>query len=43
MYGVPETCVIDKRGGIRYKVIGMLTPEIVRQKIVRLVKELTGA
>ena len=43
VYGVPETYVIDKRGVIRYKVIGVLTPEIVRHKIIPLVKELNGA
>jgi cytochrome c biogenesis protein CcmG/thiol:disulfide interchange protein DsbE len=40
VYGTPETYVIDKRGIIRYKRIGPLTPEIVRQKIVPLVHEL---
>ncbi len=40
VYGVPETFVIDKRGVIRYKQIGALTPEILRAKIVPLVKEL---
>jgi cytochrome c biogenesis protein CcmG/thiol:disulfide interchange protein DsbE len=28
VYGVPETFVIDKRGVIRYKQIGILTPEL---------------
>ena len=40
VYGVPETYLIDKRGIIRYKRIGPLTPEIVRQKLVPLVNEL---
>jgi len=40
VYGVPETYVIDKRGVIRYKHIGVLTPKIVSEKIVPLVKEL---
>jgi cytochrome c biogenesis protein CcmG/thiol:disulfide interchange protein DsbE len=40
VYGVPETFVIDKRGVIRYKRIGVLTPEIVRDKILPLVREL---
>jgi cytochrome c biogenesis protein CcmG/thiol:disulfide interchange protein DsbE len=43
VYGVPETYVIDKHGVIRYKRIGALTPEIVRQKIVPIMKELSGA
>lgn len=40
VYGVPETYVIDKRGVIRYKRIGVVTPEIVKQKILPLVNEL---
>jgi cytochrome c biogenesis protein CcmG/thiol:disulfide interchange protein DsbE len=40
VYGVPETYVIDKRGVIRYKQIGPVTPEILAKKIVPLVSEL---
>lgn len=40
VYGVPETFVIDKQGIIRYKLIGILTPEIVRDTIEPLLKEL---
>ena len=40
VYGVPETYVIDKRGVIRYKRIGVLTREIVQRKILPLVNEL---
>lgn len=40
VYGVPETYVIDKAGVIRYKQIGPLTPEIVRDKILPLVRKL---
>ena len=40
VYGVPETYVIDKRGVIRYKRIGPLTPEIVKEKVLPLVEEL---
>ncbi len=40
VYGVPETYVIDKRGVIRYKRIGIVTPEIVGSKILPLVGEL---
>jgi cytochrome c biogenesis protein CcmG/thiol:disulfide interchange protein DsbE len=40
VYGVPETYLIDKRGVIRYKYIGPLTPEIVSKKLVPLVNEL---
>jgi cytochrome c biogenesis protein CcmG, thiol:disulfide interchange protein DsbE len=42
VYGVPETYVIDKTGVIRYKQIGPVTPEVVRNKILPLVKELNG-
>ena len=42
VYGVPETYVIDQKGVIRYKHIGPLTPEIARQKLQALVKELNG-
>ncbi len=40
VYGVPETYVIDKGGVIRYKRIGIVTPEIVRTKILPLVQAL---
>jgi cytochrome c biogenesis protein CcmG/thiol:disulfide interchange protein DsbE len=40
VYGVPETFLIDKRGVIRYKQIGALTPDAIRDKILPLVKEL---
>jgi cytochrome c biogenesis protein CcmG/thiol:disulfide interchange protein DsbE len=40
VYGVPETYVIDRRGVIRYKRIGVLTPAIVKDKVLPLVAEL---
>jgi cytochrome c biogenesis protein CcmG/thiol:disulfide interchange protein DsbE len=40
VYGVPETYVIDRRGIIRYKHIGPLTPEVSREKIQPLLEEL---
>jgi cytochrome c biogenesis protein CcmG, thiol:disulfide interchange protein DsbE len=43
VYGVPETFVMDKLGIIRYKHIGPVTPEALRDKIIPLVKELNGA
>ncbi len=43
VYGVPETYVIDRRGVIRYKHIGPLTPEAARERIRPLVKELRDA
>ena len=40
VYGVPETYVIDRKGIIRYKHIGPLTPDVARDKLRPLVKEL---
>lgn len=40
VYGVPETYVIDKAGIIRYKQIGPVTEEALRDKIMPLVKGL---
>ena len=40
VYGVPETYVIDKQGVIRYKQIGPVTHESLREKILPLVAEL---
>ena len=41
VYGVPETYVIDRKGVIRYKHIGPLTPEVQVKKIEPLLKELS--
>jgi len=38
--GVPETFVIDKHGVIRYKEVGMVTPENLKEKILPLVAQL---
>jgi len=40
VYGVPETFVIDKLGVIRFKHIGPLTPQVLEEEIVPLVKRL---
>lgn len=40
VYGVPETFVIDKRGVVRFKHIGALTPELIETKVRPLLKEL---
>jgi DsbE subfamily thiol:disulfide oxidoreductase len=40
VYGVPETYLIDKHGIIRFKQIGPLTPDIVRDKLLPMMKEL---
>jgi cytochrome c biogenesis protein CcmG, thiol:disulfide interchange protein DsbE len=42
VYGVPETYVIDRKGVIRYKHIGPLTPEIAEKKLRPLLKELAA-
>ena len=40
VYGVPETFIIDKAGVIRYKQIGPITPEALRDKIEPLLRQL---
>jgi cytochrome c biogenesis protein CcmG/thiol:disulfide interchange protein DsbE len=43
VYGAPETFLIDKAGLIRYKHIGPLTPEALRDKIMPLARKLQQA
>ena len=38
VYGVPETFIIDKRGIIRHKVIGPITPDILHNCVMPFVK-----
>jgi DsbE subfamily thiol:disulfide oxidoreductase len=40
LYGVPETYVIDQKGVIRFKQVGPLTPEIIQNRVIPLLKEL---
>jgi cytochrome c biogenesis protein CcmG/thiol:disulfide interchange protein DsbE len=40
VYGVPESFLIDKAGVIRYKQIGPITPEALRDKLLPLIREL---
>lgn len=42
VYGVPETFVVDRDGVIRYKQIGPITPEVLKEKILPLVRKLQG-
>ncbi len=42
VYGVPETYLIDKKGVIRFKQIGPITPEALSQKILPLAKQLAA-
>ena len=41
VYGVPETFVIDRDGVIRYKQIGPITPEIWREKLLPLIRQIS--
>ena len=43
VYGVPETFVIDKKGVIRMKYTGPLTPDAITTKLMPLIKELKSA
>jgi cytochrome c biogenesis protein CcmG/thiol:disulfide interchange protein DsbE len=42
VYGVPETYVIDQEGIIRFKRIGPVTPQVLEEQILPLVKRLQG-
>jgi cytochrome c biogenesis protein CcmG, thiol:disulfide interchange protein DsbE len=42
VYGVPETFVIDKKGVIRFKQIGALTPAVLRDEVLPLLRKLNG-
>ena len=42
VYGVPETYVIDRNGVIRFKQIGPVTPKVLEEKILPLVRQLRG-
>lgn len=42
VYGVPETFIIDRAGVVRYKHIGPLTPEVLRERIEPLLRQLNG-
>lgn len=43
VYGVPETFVIDKQGVIRFKQIGPITPESLRDTLLPLVARLEAS
>jgi cytochrome c biogenesis protein CcmG/thiol:disulfide interchange protein DsbE len=42
VYGVPETFLIDKRGLVRFKHVGPLTPQVIETRIKPLLKVLNG-
>jgi cytochrome c biogenesis protein CcmG, thiol:disulfide interchange protein DsbE len=41
VYGVPETYLIDRDGVIRFKQIGPVTPQVVQEKILPMVRDLS--
>ncbi|MEY4711136.1 MAG: hypothetical protein RIS88_586 [Pseudomonadota bacterium] len=40
VYGAPETFVIDQSGRVRFKHVGALTPEVLQEQILPLVRRL---
>ena len=40
VYGVPETFVVDRAGVIRLRLAGPLTPELVQQQVLPLLRQL---
>lgn len=42
VYGVPETFIIDREGVVRYKHVGVLTPDIIETQIAPLLRRLQG-
>src|SRR5512146_320704 len=42
VYGVPETFVVDRNGVIAYKQIGPVTPKVLEDTILPLVRKLQG-
>ena len=40
VYGVPETFLVDKKGVIRYKQIGPITPQAWQQEMLPLIQQL---
>lgn len=40
VYGVPETFVMDKKGVIRHKFTGPVTPDLVEQELLPLIAQL---
>lgn len=42
VYAVPETFIVDKKGVVRYKVIGVVTESALRDTIIPLIKQLNA-
>jgi len=43
VYGVPETYVIDADGTIAYRQVGQITPQILEERLLPLVRQLMAA
>ena len=43
VYGAPETFLIDREGVIRFKQIGPITPEVLEEELLPLIRQLQGA
>ncbi len=41
VYGVPESYLIDKQGVIRFKQIGPLTPDVIKNQVIPLAEKLS--
>jgi cytochrome c biogenesis protein CcmG/thiol:disulfide interchange protein DsbE len=39
VYGVPETFFIDRKGRVRFKHVGAVTDEIMKQQVEKLLAE----
>jgi len=42
VYGAPETFLIDKKGIVRYKQIGPVTPQALSETLIPMIKQLKG-
>ena len=43
VHGIPETFIVDKQGKIRYWHVGMVTPKIIRDKLIPLMTQLRNS
>ncbi|NDC61386.1 MAG: DsbE family thiol:disulfide interchange protein [Betaproteobacteria bacterium] len=43
VYGVPETYLIDRQGIIRFKQVGPVTPQLLQDKLLPLIRELEAS
>lgn len=43
VYGAPETFLVDKKGTIRFKHVGAITPELLRTRLMPMVRELQAS